>query len=84
MGHEESILLAPWPAYREDALVKDDLLIVVQVNGKLRTRFNVSPDTDDETIERMALEDERVRKFIDGKTVKRVIVVKRKLVNIVV
>jgi len=84
LGHEESILLASWPAYREDALVKDDLIIVVQVNGKLRTRFNVSPDTDDKTIERIALDDERVRKFIDGKTVKRVIVVKRKLVNIVV
>jgi len=84
IGHQESILLAPWPGFSEDALRKDDLLIVVQVNGKLRSRFHVSADADDETIERMALADERVKKFTGDKPIKRVIVVKRKLVNIVV
>jgi len=84
MGHKESILLAPWPTYREDALTKDDLLIVVQVNGKLRSRFTVSPDADEETIKSMAMEDERIQKFIHGKPVKKVIVVKEKLVNIVI
>jgi leucyl-tRNA synthetase len=84
LGFETSILLAPWPSYREDALAKDELLIVVQVNGKLRSRFNVDVDTDGDTIRKMALSDERVRKFIDGKPVKKVVVVKEKLVNIVV
>lgn len=77
-------MLASWPSYREDALVKDELLIVVQVNGKLRSRFNVDVDADDDAIREMALSDERVQKFIDGKPVQKIIVVKKKLVNIVV
>jgi leucyl-tRNA synthetase len=84
LGHESSVLLAPWPQYREDALVKDELLIVVQVNGKLRSRLQVATDTDEETIKEMALSDERIEKFIDGKEVKKVIVVKNKLVNVVI
>jgi len=84
MGHETSILLEPWPTYLKEALAKDDLLIVVQVNGKLRSRFNVSAGSDDNTLKKMALSDDRVKKFINGKPVKKVIVVKNKLVNIVV
>ena len=84
LGHDASVFLAPWPQYREAALVKDELLIVVQVNGKLRSRFQVAIDTDEEKIKEMALADERVVKFIDGKEMKKVIVVKNKLVNIVV
>nr|MBC8247368.1 leucine--tRNA ligase [Deltaproteobacteria bacterium] len=84
LGQKESILLAPWPTYREDALAKDDLLIVIQVNGKLRSRFTVSPDADEETLKSMAMEDERIQKFIHGKPIKKVIVVKEKLVNIVI
>ncbi|MFC1875999.1 leucine--tRNA ligase [Thermodesulfobacteriota bacterium] len=84
MGHTESILLAPWPEYREDALVKDDLIIVVQVNGKVRSRFNIVSDASDETIKQKALSDERALKFVEEKSIKKVIVVKKKLVNIVV
>jgi len=84
IGFDTSILLAPWPSYREDALIKDELLIVVQVNGKLRSKFHVDADEDDDTLKEMALSDERVLKFIDGKPVKKIIVVKGKLVNIVV
>ncbi|MDH3356027.1 MAG: leucine--tRNA ligase [Desulfobacteraceae bacterium] len=84
LGFDTSILLAPWPSYREDALIKDELLIVVQVNGKLRSKFNVDADADDDTLKEMALSDERVLKFIDGKPIKKIIVVKEKLVNIVV
>jgi leucyl-tRNA synthetase len=57
---------------------------VIQVNGKLRSRFQVATDTDEETIKEMALSDERIQKFIDGQRVKKVIAVKNKLVNIVV
>ena len=84
LGHDSSILFQSWPSFRQDALLKDTLLIVVQVNGKLRSRFNVDSDTDENTIKKMALEDERVQKFIDNKPVKKVIVVKNKLVNIVI
>jgi leucyl-tRNA synthetase len=84
LGHTSSVLLSPWPQFREDALVQEELLVVVQVNGKLRSRFQVPADTDEETIKEMALSDERIAKFINEKEVKKVIVVKNKLVNIVV
>ena len=84
MGADSSVLFAKWPEYRQDALVKDELTIVVQVNGKLRGRFSVSADADDDTIRKLALEDEKARKFTEGKTIRKVVVVKKKLVNIVV
>ena len=84
LGFDTSILMASWPSYREDALIKDELLIVVQVNGKLRSKFHVDADAGDDTLKEMALADERVLKFIDGKPIKKIIVVKEKLVNIVV
>ncbi len=84
LGNKSSILLAAWPSYREDALEKDELLIVIQVNGKLRSRFNIEVNADDETIKQKALADEKIQKFIAGKEIRKVIVVKHKLVNIVV
>ena len=84
LGYKSSILLAAWPSYREEALEKDELLIVIQVNGKLRSRFNIDVDADDETIKQKALADEKIKKFIAGKEIKKVIVVKHKLVNIVI
>jgi len=84
LGHEKSVLLATWPEYRKDALQKEEVTIVVQVNGKLRSRFDISADADDDTLKETALADERVQKFIAGKMIRKVIVVKKKLVNIVV
>ena len=77
------MLLAPWPGYREDALINDDLLVVVQVNGKLRSKFNINADADDDTIRERALSDANIGKFIQGRQVRKVIIVKKKLVNIV-
>jgi leucyl-tRNA synthetase len=84
LGNNPSILEQSWPSYREEVLQKDELLIVVQINGKLRSRFNVSAEADEAAIKNMALADERVQKFISNKPIKKVIVVKKKLVNIVV
>ncbi|MBT8363526.1 MAG: leucine--tRNA ligase, partial [Deltaproteobacteria bacterium] len=84
LGNQSSVLLAAWPQFREDALEKDVLLIVVQVNGKLRSRFQAPTDADDASIKEMALADERIQKFIGEKEIKKVIVVKNKLVNIVI
>jgi len=84
MGSDTSVLLAAWPTYREDALVQDEVTIVVQVNGKLRGKFAAGADTEDKVLEEKALTESNVQKFIAGKTVKKVIVVKKKLVNIVV
>ena len=84
MGYTESILLHPWPAHDEAALKMDEVLIVVQVNGKLRGRFTIDADAEEQAVKERALADELVTKFIDGKTIRKVIVVKNKLVNIVV
>jgi len=84
LGHRSSVLLASWPQYRVAALEEDALLVVVQVNGKLRSRFQVATNTDEKTIKERALADKRILNFIDGKAIKKVIVVKNKLVNIVV
>ena len=84
LGNSSSILSAPWPSYLAEALEKDELLIVIQVNGKLRSKFSVAIDTDEETIKQIALADERLKKFVDGRAIKKVIYVKGKLVNIVV
>ena len=84
LGHEFSVLQEPWPKFSESALIRDELEIVVQVNGKLRSRFNTGADTDDDTLKKKALTDERVKKFIEDRPVKKMIVVKKKLVNIVI
>ncbi|MCJ8502549.1 leucine--tRNA ligase [Desulfatitalea alkaliphila] len=83
LGHDQSTLFTPWPSFRADALVQDEVTIVVQVNGKLRSRFDTALDTDEQTLQRQALADERVQKFIGSNGPKKIIVVKNKLVNIV-
>jgi leucyl-tRNA synthetase len=84
LGNTSSVLLSKWPSFLEEALEKDELVIVVQVNGKLRGKFSVATDAAEETIKQMALDDERVKKFTNAKEIKKVIYVKGKLVNIVV
>lgn len=84
LGHDTSVLLQPWPTWKEDVLVRDEVLIVIQVNGKLRSKFNVAADADDDTIKQMAMADERIQKFVAERPVKKIIVVKKKLVNIVI
>lgn len=84
LDHDSSILLETWPDYKEEALVRDDLLIVVQVNGKLRGRFNAAAGTSDADLKATALANDHIRKFIGEKPVKKIIVIKGKLVNIVV
>ncbi len=84
LGYETSIFLSSWPDYRQDALQADNLLVVLQVNGKLRSRMNVSAEAGDEFIKQQALADERIQAFINDRPIKKVILVKKKLVNIVV
>ena len=83
-GNEKCVLETPWPTWREDALKADEVLIVLQVNGKLRGKLTVDVGTGDEEVKAMALADEKVQKFVDGKAIRKVIVVKNKLVNVVV
>jgi len=72
-----------WPVVDESALVEDEKLIIVQVNGKLRAKITVSADATKETVEKIGFDDPSVSKFIDGKTVRKVIYVPGKLLNIV-
>ena len=78
------ILDAPWPVVDPAALEQDEIELVVQVNGKLRGAITVPKAADKAAIEAAALGDANVRKFVDGQTVKKVIVVPGKLVNVVV
>ncbi|ARD43488.1 leucine--tRNA ligase [Colwellia sp. PAMC 21821] len=72
-----------WPVVDDSALVEDEKLIIVQVNGKLRAKITVSADATKEAVEEIGFNDENVSKFIDGKTVRKVIYVPGKLLNIV-
>ena len=83
-GHQKPLDHQQWPEYDTEAIKEDELTIVVQVNGKVRSRLQVAADTDEEKIQQSALNDERIIYFIGDKAVKKTIVVKGKLVNIVV
>jgi leucyl-tRNA synthetase len=83
LGHRERLDGVPWPAFSPQALQVDELLIVVQVNGKVRGKITVPADVSQERIEGMALADARVNAFVDGKKIQRLVYVPRRLVNIV-
>lgn len=83
LGHSESISYEVWPAYDEAKLVEDEVEIVVQVNGKVRTKLNISAKASKEQMEEIAMADESVQQQIEGKTIRKVIAVPGKLVNIV-
>ena len=84
LGGEDDATYASWPTVDQSALVRDSIEMVVQVNGKVRARMEVAADADKETVEAAALAQENAQRFMDGKTVRKVIVVPGKLVNIVV
>ena len=83
LGNEGEIDDASWPKADPDALKAEDILIVVQVNGKVRARINVDPTLDDESVKQAALANEAIVKYLEDKSVKKVIYVKGRLVNIV-
>lgn len=83
LGNEESLTNAPWPTYDEAALVEDEVEVVFQVNGKVRAKLNVARGLSKDELEAQALATEEIQSFVEGKTVRKVIVVPDKLVNIV-
>ncbi|MFC5558253.1 leucine--tRNA ligase [Ureibacillus thermophilus] len=84
LGHEGTITYEPWPTYDESKLVDDEVEVVVQVNGKVRSKVKVAKDATKEQLEQIAKEDERVKEHIEGKDIVKVIVIPGKLVNMVV
>jgi len=84
LGHQDPLIDVTWPEFDETALVLDEVQMVVQVNGKLRAKLMVAADASKESIEKLALSEDNVNKFIDGKPVRKVIIVPKRLVNIVI
>ena len=83
LGHEEPVVEASWPEADESAMVRSEITVVLQVNGKVRAKADVAADIARDDLEKLALEHENVQRFTDGKTVRKVIVVPGKLVNVV-
>ena len=84
MGNPVPLSQSEWPEYDHSAIVDEELLVVVQVNGKLRSKVTVAAGTGEEELKNVALADEKVAPFIEGKAIRKVICVPGKLVNIVV
>jgi len=82
-GHPNQLNNAVWPQYNVEAAKDDEITIVIQVNGKVRSKLQVPPDIDDQALERMALTEEKIAKLLADKQPRKIIVVQKKLVNIV-
>jgi leucyl-tRNA synthetase len=83
LGHSQPVVDAPWPVADKAAMVRSEIQVVLQVNGKVRAKADVPADIDKDSLETLALENENVVRFTEGKTVRKVIVVPGKLVNVV-
>ena len=84
LGHDSVIIDCPWPQYDEAALVQETIEMVIQVNGKLRGKMQLGADSEKAVCEALAFKNEQVRRYIDDRPIKKVIVVPNKLVNIVI
>jgi leucyl-tRNA synthetase len=84
LGHTELLSSTPWPEYDPAAVVDEEVLVVVQVNGKLRSKITLPAGIDEDSLKAKALADEKVQPFLEGCQVRKVICVPGKLVNIVV
>ena len=83
LGHEESLFLHRWPEVDPTALAKSEVTVIVQVDGKVRSRLTVDVDASEDDVRRLALADDRVRPWVATHEVARVVVVPNRLVNIV-
>jgi leucyl-tRNA synthetase len=84
LGHTNSLLKERWPIYDKSVIKAEEMVVVVQVNGKVRGRVTVPADTGEEELKKAALGDPKVQTHINTKSVKKIVVVPKKLVNIVV
>ncbi len=83
LGHDDTIAFESWPTYDEAQLVEDTIEIVVQINGKIKAKLNIVPDSAQDEVLAMAFADERVKEAVEGKNIIKQIYVPNKLVNIV-
>jgi len=84
LGHQSVVHEARWPALDQSALIKNNIDLVVQVNGKKRATINLSAEAENSVIEATAMQDKNVKKFIEDQKIVKIIVVPGRLVNIVV
>lgn len=84
MGKETDITSENWPKYDDNALVVDEIEIVLQINGKIRDKLKINPDMSPDEMKELALESEKIQELIDGKEILKCIAVPKKLINIVV
>lgn len=84
LGHEDRLYNAAWPAYDEAALVKDEVQVIVQINGKLKEKMNIPNNTSKEVVEKAAMELDKIKEALEGVTIVKTIVVPNKIVNFVV
>jgi leucyl-tRNA synthetase len=84
LGHADSVVDCRWPQADQAALIRDSIELVVQVNGKMRGRITVAANAADEDIRAAALAEPNVQRFMQGKQLRKVIIVPRRLANVVV
>ncbi len=84
LGLGKSVFDAKWPEYKKEYCVEDSIEIPIMINGKIRDRINIAPDEIEDKVKEMALSSDKTKKYSEGKTIRKVIFVKGKLVNIVV
>ena len=84
LGYDSSIINESWPTHDPELMLQETVEIVIQVNGKLRSKITVDHSIDDKALEELVMIDEKIKKHTDGQTVKKIIIVPKKLVNIVI
>lgn len=83
LGNNKSIFYEKWPVFDESLLEQERITLIIQINGKVRDKIEVSPDLGEEEVKELTLKREKVRKWIEGKEIKKIIFVPKKLINIV-
>jgi leucyl-tRNA synthetase len=84
LGNTSTFFNEKWPEFNPSALIKDEVEIAIQINGKIKAKINVPSNLDEEGIKAASLENETIKELAEGKTIAKVIVIKGRLVNIVV
>ncbi len=84
LGHNPSIFSAPWPTYDKDAIDADQIEMVIQINGKVRSKLVVAAEISEDDLRSLVMEDKKINENLNGKKILKTIIVPKKLVNLVV
>jgi len=84
LGNKPSILKEKWPEYDKNLIIEEKITIPIQINGKLRSKIEISPAIDEEALKTKVQSDEKVKKWIEGKKISKWVIVPKKLVNVII